>query len=114
MNFDEFEKRLKKQTIRSIPTEWREEILKTTSSEGKTTEKLTKSRATPSLWRQWFWPSPIAWGALAAMWVVIIGLNMATPRPPGSANVDLAVLHAEAMHFLVAQRQMLEMQNGIQ
>ncbi len=111
MNFDEFEKRLKKQTFRAIPSEWRKEILKAVTI-GESTE-IGGLRTKPSFWRQWLWPSPIAWGGVAAAWIVIIALNMATPRPDGLSNIDLATFQKEALRFLVAQRQVLEMENGM-
>jgi hypothetical protein len=30
-------------------------------------------------WREYFWPHPTAWGALAAVWVVIFMLQWASP-----------------------------------
>ena len=30
-------------------------------------------------WRDWLWPSPLAWGALAAVWVVVLARESASP-----------------------------------
>jgi len=41
-------------------------------------------RPTPPLWaalRSWFWPHPIAWACLAALWCLIFGLHWQAPVP---------------------------------
>jgi len=54
-----FERQLSNQPPRRPPPEWRATILSGVA-------KIV----TPSwTWRDWFWPSPAAWGALAAVWV---------------------------------------------
>ena len=61
-----FEQKLSRQPLRPPPPAWRAEIL-------GAAEKIV----TPAAWRAWFWPSPAAWGALAAVWIVafIFGAN---------------------------------------
>ena len=62
---DDFEQFLTNQPLRATPTEWRGEI-------------LAAARAVLApWWRTWLWPSPYAWGALAAVWVAIFVLNAA-------------------------------------
>jgi hypothetical protein len=97
MNGDqEFEERLKRQALRSVPAAWREEIL------GAAREAAGKDafhRVPDPLLRIWgrggtrpyralvasvaarlvsnlIWPSGKAWGALAGVWVLIIGLSL--------------------------------------
>ena len=31
-------------------------------------------------WRDWLWPSPLAWGALAAIWVVVFARDFGSSR----------------------------------
>jgi hypothetical protein len=68
MNFDEFESKLRGQPRRDIPPEWRREIL---------VPLRRRTEAPVSWWRQLLWPHPAAWAGLAAVWVVIVALNLA-------------------------------------
>ena len=68
---DEFEQFLKKQPLREVPPAWRAEILPT-DAQSKAVQ--------PAWWREWLWPSPVAWAGFACVWVVILMLNVAT-RP---------------------------------
>ena len=41
--------------------------------------------ATPRwTWRDWFWPSPLAWGAIAAVWLVALATEPSTPSAEDS------------------------------
>jgi hypothetical protein len=69
---DEFERQLSQQPLRPPPPGWRAEIL---ASAGKIT--------TPAwVWRDWLWPSPAAWGALAAVWILFFALDASEPVSP--------------------------------
>ncbi len=72
MNIDDFEKRLQRQDLRQIPAGWRNEIL------AAATPSKTKSVHTDSLpaWRLFFARFPVAWGALAAVWLALIAINL--------------------------------------
>jgi hypothetical protein len=39
-------------------------------------------------WRDWFWPSPIAWGALAALWIVCAVIH--SSESPGADSPSTA------------------------
>jgi hypothetical protein len=90
---NELEQFLKSQPLRAVPPEWRAEIL--TAATAKAPGK--KSR---SVWQAWLWPSPYAWGALAAAWLVILALNAAGQRqarrdaPPGPAPSEQEIIAA--------------------
>jgi len=91
MNSD-FEERLRRQSIRPIPTEWRKEILRA-------------ARAQPAAspwWREWLWPCPQAWAGLAAAWGIILLLNVtaleeksATGQVASASRQDFAFLRQE-------------------
>jgi len=68
---DDFEKYLKNQPLRATPPEWRAEIL------AKVKPQARASTASRGWLHVWLWPSPYAWGALAAAWMVIFILNSA-------------------------------------
>jgi hypothetical protein len=62
---------LQRQQFRQVPASWRREIL---------------NAAPASTWREWLWPSPVAWGAVAAAWALIALLQLATVQPHGNGN----------------------------
>lgn len=77
MNSDDFEKKLERQPMRAVPAGWRAQILR---------EARLAATPEPSAWRAWvrelLWPRPMAWACLAATWVAIVILHMATPTGP--------------------------------
>jgi hypothetical protein len=88
MNADDFEKRLERQPLRQIPGEWRAEILSAArqaslaphatrntqhASWGHSMLSTINSQLSTLLW-----PHPVAWAGLAAVWVVIAGMNLTT------------------------------------
>ena len=91
MNGDGIEQQLLAQPLRPPPRAWRDEILATARRH---------SRSGHAWWvdgfcvqvREWLWPSPLAWGGLAAGWVLIWALSLAsaTPQANGSAAVGFA------------------------
>ena len=84
---DRFEEKLRGQTFRQVPTAWRRGILSGTGVSPVSAGSLaTRTGGTPVPLREWLWPSPVAWGAVAAAWVVIALLQLATPQPRGNGN----------------------------
>lgn len=73
---DPFEQKLREQPFRQIPASWRREILSSTDASPILLSRL----------REWLWPSPAAWGALAVAWMLIALLRLATPLPLGNGN----------------------------
>lgn len=87
---DSFEEKLKQQPLRPVPATWRNEILAVarevdsqTAADTQEQRDVLPSRAWSFL-RNLLWPHPIAWGGLAATWLVIIGLNAASSDPAGA------------------------------
>jgi hypothetical protein len=75
---DNFEQRLQRQTFRTPPSGWRREIL------GAIPQPVAP------WWREWLWPSPVAWGAMAVTWLVIVVLQLATPVPRGNGGSEVS------------------------
>ncbi|HEV7868267.1 MAG TPA: hypothetical protein VGO90_11330 [Chthoniobacteraceae bacterium] len=74
---NDFEHKLAQQTFREPPRDLRRVI-------------LAAAEPTPSsTWREWLWPSPSAWGALAAVWLVFAALEILNP-PTDAAQPSLA------------------------
>ena len=79
MNTDDFEKRLQRQPLREIPSEWREEILHQATTSRASTKDVRPSFLS-TLNHQLstiLWPHPKAWASLAAVWVGIAVVQFA-------------------------------------
>lgn len=72
---NDFEQKLARQTFREPPAGLRAEILRTCAG------------AAPAAWtwRDWLWPSPQAWAALAALWLIFAAVQFGD-RPPASSS----------------------------
>ena len=96
---NDFERKLSQQPFRLPPPEWREAIL-------HPPENVVVP--TTHTWRDWLWPSPKAWAALAAVWFIFLALAIsrepAPPRaiaasPQPAASVTLLAYHqSRAFH----------------
>jgi hypothetical protein len=75
-----FEQRLKRQALRPVPAGWRDEIL------AAAREASSVKRSQPFVGRSFlsvlnqrlasiFWPHPVAWGGLAAIWIIVFFVN---------------------------------------
>jgi hypothetical protein len=73
---DDFEKRLQRQPLRKIPSDWREQILQGAKSPPHSSFEIRHSFLSTLLW-----PNPKAWAGLAAAWVVIFALQFASRDP---------------------------------
>lgn len=107
MKPDEFEQQLQRQPPRPIPAEWRDEIL-TAARRAGGHQLSTRSQQPTSWWREWFWPSPLAWAGVAAVWAVILALNTSTSSDTGaSAAVRRPPASPAAIEMALAQRREL-------
>ena len=82
MNPDDFEKQLHRQPLAPPPATWRDEIIAAASASIPRTHVVRE----PDLltgWRAFLARIPLAWGALAALWLLIIGVNSLMSGPSG-------------------------------
>jgi hypothetical protein len=111
MKPDEFEQQLQRLPRQPVPPEWRAEILELARAtdaarvvhhEASTTQRPTRF---PS-WREWLWPCPQAWAGLAAVWMILLALQVTTPSKRSS--IVRRSLSLDKQFVLAAQRRELE------
>lgn len=104
MNLDEFEQELRQQPLRSIPVEWRKQIVHSAIG----SEFPVPVREPSFSWRELFWPSPRAWAGLAAVWAVILVLNTGSGDSWGAraAQAQPAQPSPQLLMVLEQQRQL--------
>ena len=83
---NEFERKLSRVPFRAPSEELRAIILATSARE----PAVENVRWT---WRDWFWPAPQAWAALAALWIILAALSFggraeSMPNPPSEAALS--------------------------
>ena len=93
MNTDDFEKGIQRQEWRQAPAEWRQQILGAAREAAipQPVARLPRRSLLSALNHRLasiFWPSPKAWGALAAAWLVIIAIDFSVRDQPGSVAQD--------------------------
>jgi len=78
MNHDDFEQRLQRQPLRQVPAEWREEIL-AMAGRALRAERRAQKQPWPSTLdsrlSSVFWPHPVAWAGLAAIWIFVFAVD---------------------------------------
>ena len=102
-----FEERLRRQSLKPIPANWRAEILQASC-------RTTKAPVPEENWLSTlnqklstlFWPHPKAWAGLAAVWMVILAVNFSTrDRAPVMAE-KISPPSPEVVAELKQQRQL--------
>jgi hypothetical protein len=88
MNNDDFEENLRSTSLKPVPPEWRRQILHAAERERNRT-MARNEQSVGIVWLvSWLWPSPVAWGGLAALWLIILGASL-SPTSPGVASSEL-------------------------
>ena len=105
---DPLEKRLQRQPPRNVPPAWRDEILSATRVATQE-PRLSKPahRGALSLLSALFWPHPKAWAGLASLWVVIIGLHLASRDVPQNDVAQRTLAPSPQMRDLLRQQEQL-------
>ena len=86
---EQFEQRLRRQSLKKIPGEWRAEILSAAHGVQITRHASPVSRLSTLNQKlsTFLWPHPKAWAGLAAVWVGILILNLSQrDQSPGAAE----------------------------
>lgn len=106
-----FAQRLRRLPLRQVPGEWRQKIL---SAAGETqpvqrVEVVSNHSFISRLNRRltsMFWPHPVAWGALAAIWVCIFAVNFSSRDNTPVVAEKNATPSPEMLAELRAQRRL--------
>jgi len=120
MNHDPFEEQVRRQPVRPVPGHWRAAILAAAdrASCADASEATAASGAASGTkghlgaevlisWRERLWPSPLAWSALAAVWLVIFALNLGMPRERASVSSSRSTPASRSKSAFSEQRQIL-------
>ncbi len=106
MKPDEFEQQLQSQPLRSVPSEWRAEILEVAHAARTAHEsRVTRQATSVPWWRNWLWPCPQAWAGLAATWLILVVLHLAAR--PTLPSVAIQSPSPEKRMAVAAQRREL-------
>src|SRR5437667_10030091 len=105
MNTNDFEERLRRQSMRPIPRQWRGEILD--AARRASCQPPILSPQPTAWWREWLWPCPQAWAGLAAAWLVVFLLNWAARDPVHVATASKAAPAPELFLALKEHRRLL-------
>jgi hypothetical protein len=104
MNLDEFERELKRRPMRTVPNEWRREVL----SRARREQMVTNTQAIKCWWRELLWPSPRAWASLAATWAIILILNAGSREPSATAAANSrGTFHSPELLAILERQQQL-------
>ncbi len=108
---DPFETRLRGQALRPVPDSWREEILRTAREAARSDSAGARGVSFASRFRTWaeglLWPSPRAWAGLAALWLVVLGLNLGSPDPMRQQAAERPTPPSLQMRELLRQQEQL-------
>ena len=81
MKHDDFEQLMARQPLEPPPASWREQILRTQPA----SPSPAPTQPGQFRWRDLFWPSPLAWAGVAALWLATFLLDSTGPRVPQTA-----------------------------
>jgi hypothetical protein len=111
MKPDELEKKLSRQPLRTVPTEWRKEILAIacTAQLSRPASRIPHHGLFSTLAARLssvLWPHPRAWAALAAAWVLILALDFSTHDTSPAIAENFSPPSPEAVAELKKQRRL--------
>jgi hypothetical protein len=109
---DEFEEGLRQQPLRPIPSAWRRGIL--SAAREAASARLSPEVSRPSLLSSLssrlsalLWPNPKAWAGLGAVWLLVLGLNLASREPGRQAVAQDAMPPSPQLRALLQQQEQL-------
>ena len=108
---EQFEQRLSRQPLKSIPAGWRAEILTAACAVpvARHVPPVTRRSLLSTINHQLstlLWPHPQAWAGLAAVWIFIIALNFSM-RDPAPRLTEKSALPSPEVIVELRQQQLL-------
>lgn len=92
MNPEDFEKRLQRQPLRQLPSEWRADILHAaTAANARRSIVNWPLFIFSKLWRELIWPARRIWVGFAFVWVAIVAVNFADAEKSGGLEASTKV-----------------------
>ena len=74
-----FAEHLRAQPPGMLPEHWREEILVAALRTASPSLLLSRWQRAVGMLGRWFWPHPVAYAGLAAVWILIVAMRLSTP-----------------------------------
>jgi hypothetical protein len=113
---DQFEQRLRRQPLRQVPADWREEILAAAASyHPLPAERRSFLSTLNSQLSTILWPHPVAWAGLAAVWIFIFTVDFSTrENTPAVADKYLPPTAEVIVEVRQQQRLLAEMMGSSQ
>ena len=103
---EKFEQRLSRQPLRPVPPEWRAEILAAALPASRPVSRTSFLATCNMQHATLLWPHPKAWAGLAAVWVVIILVNLSLRDPSARVAEKSAPPSPEMMAELRKQQRL--------
>ena len=114
---ESLEQRLKRQSVRQIPAEWRTEILKASGTrfirQPATVAEYSLLSKLNCCLASLFWPHPAAWAGLAAVWIFIFAVNFSIQEKTPVVAEKIAPPSPEVMAELREQRRLFVELTGL-
>jgi hypothetical protein len=111
MSMDDFEKKLQRQSLRRIPGDWREAILRTAQEGASSVDQSPEPvliRAVLITWRELIQPCRYAWSGMAALWLIFWIVNAHLQLADSTRGMEPQTRTAsERIRSLEEQRQVL-------
>lgn len=105
---EQFERRLSRQPLRPAPAGWRDEILAVAALHQPSRVKRHSFLSTlNSQLSTLFWPHPVAWAGLAAVWIFILAVDFSAGDQTPAVAEKYSPPPAEVMVELRQQQRLL-------
>src|ERR1043165_39310 len=105
MNPDDLEQQLQRRPLRPVPPQCREEILAAALSAQPPAQATRPGSRFISSFLELLWPAPRAWAALAALWLLLLLVNVRSSGPSQPMARNITIPSSELL--LAIQRQSL-------
>jgi len=103
---NDFEQRLRQVPVKSVPADWRAEILAAAATQSVMVPRESWWTRLNTQLHALLWPHPKAWAGLATVWILILLLNVSS-RDGTSVRVENSAPPSPEMQAEIRQQQQL-------